>query len=93
MLAGSLGWDARLPMTLVLHEWDSVATVVVTHTYENWCSLACDEYVFFAVDCDPILGEYRYSPVIHYLAHAHERLWEFVEYVCFVGTFGQAFKR
>ena len=46
-----------LPLSLLLHEWYAVASLLIPDSYENGLTLACDEYVMFMVDCDTLFGE------------------------------------
>ncbi len=55
----------------MLGQWYAISAVLVTHTYEEWFTLACDEYILFIVDGHSILGENRDIPIICDLSYIH----------------------
>jgi hypothetical protein len=55
----------------MLGQWYAISAMLVTHTYEEWLTLACDEYIFFIVDSHSILGENGDVPIICDLSYTH----------------------
>ena len=82
-----------MPLSFGLYKGNAVTTVVVSHSNENWDTLASDEDVLFFVDRHPITSENRDGAVITGLTNAHERLWKVGEGVGLGGGFGKLWER
>jgi hypothetical protein len=76
-----LGWVPWLPVPLVLHERDLVASMLVSGANEEGLASASENYVLFLVDGDACVREDGDSAVITGFANSHEGLWEIVERV------------
>ena len=63
-LASFLGGFARLPLSLLLDEWDAISTIVVPNADEDGFAVACDEYVLLFVNRHTIFGENRDCAVV-----------------------------
>ncbi len=64
-------FDVQLPLTAMLGQWYAISAMLVAHTYEEWFTLACDEYILFIVDSHSILGENGDVSIICNLSYTH----------------------
>ena len=80
-----LGRPPRLPLPSLLHQGDTIPTMLITHTYEERIALTCDQDVLFFVHCDAILGDDGDSPCAGGEPHAHQGMWEVAEQIGLCG--------
>ena len=78
--------EAGLPLAFCLNQRDTVLSVFIANTDEDWVSTAGDEYVVLFVDSDSVLGEDGDSVVVGKATDADERIGEVIECVCLCGV-------
>ncbi len=66
-----LRWFPRLPLTMMLGQWYAISAMLVVHTYEEWFTLAHNEYILFIVNGHSILGKNGDVPIICDLSYTH----------------------
>ena len=80
-------------MAFGLNQRDTVSSVFVTNTDEDWVATAGDEYIVLLVDGDSVSGEDGNGVVAGKATHTDEGIGEVIEFVCLCGVGGKVGER